>query len=476
MASGAPSRTATTALYYAPAMAEQQPRWIEYVPLDELTGAQRNPKGHDLRGIRQSMKRHGYIEPIVHDGRTDRIISGHGRLESLVEQRAAGSAPPEGIVVDDDGRWCAPVVHGWSSANDIEAEAALVGVNELTISGGWTDPQQLIAMLQDVHANAGLAGTGYTPTTLDKLLSDAERAGLPESTLTPRRRRPPRTDIDLLLTVGYRRPPYEGDPQVFHGAGAVGLCCVAIRFGWLYGTNSTHACCALADHWKMHRLAFLDNPYRLYDHDEHAAMVREFRPKYATTRDAMSEEQCAAAGIEYYPIEQIIEWAHELDEHADNVIVIPKYHEAVEQIPEQFVLGYSIPSSHGGTPLPTERFAGRRVHLLGGTPLTQYRYWQRLQDEVVSIDNNSVVRTSKMGVVYGPNGEAMKLPDFSVTHDVTNPLYIALVLSLGHIAYWYGKGWDEPTVVGEAELDAAHDDAVIEDRLPDDELLSEGVA
>jgi hypothetical protein len=452
-------------LYYAPAMAEQQPRWIEYLPIDELARAPRNPKGHDARGIRQSIDRHGYTEPIMLDDRTERLISGHGRLDDLTERHAAGKQPPEGIV-ERDGRWLAPVVRGWSSANDLEAEAALIGANQLTIAGGWTEPQQLIEMLQAQHASpeASLAGTGYTPTTLDKLLSDAERAALGDITTTPRRRRPPRTDIDLLLTVGYRRPEYVGDPAVFHGAGAVGLCCVAIRFGWSYGTNSTHACCALADHWKMHRLAFLDNPYRDYDHAEHAAMVAEFRPKYATTRDAMSPEQCAAAGIEHYPIEQIIEWAEELDEHAEHVIVIPKYHEAVEQIPEKFVLGYSIPSSHGGTPLPTERFAGRPVHLLGGTPLTQYRYWQRLQDEVVSIDNNSVVRTSKMGVVYGPNGEAMKLPDFGVTRDVTNPLYIALVLSLGHIAYWYGKGWAPDIVEGEAELDAEHDAGVPESR------------
>lgn len=63
-----------------------------------------------------------------------------------------------------------------------------------------------------------------------------------------------------------------------------------------------------------------------------------------------------------------------------------------------------------------------------------------------------------------------------MTRDVTNPLYIALVLSLGHIAYWYGKGWAPDIVEGEAELDAVHDAGVIEDRLPDPALLGEGLA
>lgn len=453
-------------MYYGAEMPSptRRARWLEYERLPDLTPAERNPKGHDLPGIGQSMRRLGYTEPVMVDERTGRLISGHGRLRRLTDDHAAGKRPPEGIEVDGDGTWLVPVTHGWRSANDVEANMAIVSANQLTIAGGWSDPAQLIEMLQEAQAGPGLAGTGYTPTTLDKLLSEMERSLLPETTEAPSRRRPPRTDVDLLLTVGYRRPEYVDDPAVFHGAGAVGMCCVAIRFGWGYGTNSTHACCALTDHWKMHRLVFLDNPYRDYDHRTHLAMVKEFRPKYATVVDAMTPEQCAAAGMEHTPIEQIIDWADELDEHAGSVMIIPKYHEAIDQIPERFMLGYSIPSSHGGTPLPTERFAGRRVHLLGGTPVTQFRYWQLLPDEVESIDNNSVVRTSKMGVVYGPNGEAMKLPDFGIADAITNPLYVALVISLGHIAYWYGKGWDKPTVDEEAVVQAIEDDSIPHDR------------
>src|SRR5690606_12599650 len=162
------------------------------------------------------------------------------------------------IEVDSEGRWTIPVVRGWRSENDIEANMALVGANALTMAGGWSDPAQLVELLQEAAAGPGLSGSGYNLTTLDKLLSDLERAELGDHTVTPNPRKPPRTTLDLMLTVGYHRQAYEGDPAVFHGKGAIGLCEVGIRSGWVYGTNSSMACCALADHWVMHRLHFLD--------------------------------------------------------------------------------------------------------------------------------------------------------------------------------------------------------------------------
>jgi ParB-like chromosome segregation protein Spo0J len=58
-------------------------RWIDYVPLDEIAEAHRNPKLHDRRGIRASVTRFGFVEPITIDERTGRLVAGHGRLEQL---------------------------------------------------------------------------------------------------------------------------------------------------------------------------------------------------------------------------------------------------------------------------------------------------------------------------------------------------------------------------------------------------------
>lgn len=117
------------------------PRWIDYLPLDELVPAARNPKGHDLDGIRASIERLGMVEvAAVMDERTGRIVGGHGRTEVLAVMAAgqdAGAEPPDGVTRGADGRWLVPVYRGWRSRSDADAEVALIGVNQLVTAGGW---------------------------------------------------------------------------------------------------------------------------------------------------------------------------------------------------------------------------------------------------------------------------------------------------------------------------------------------------
>lgn len=144
-------------------------RRLEYLPLADLRGAPRNPKRHALDDLAASIARHGYVEPVVLDERTGRLVSGHGRVEELRRQQAAGAAPPDGI--GDD--WTVPVVRGWSSRSDEEAEAFLVAANRLTETGGW-DVEVLARTLADVaRTAAGLAGTGFTDAQLAELIAAA---------------------------------------------------------------------------------------------------------------------------------------------------------------------------------------------------------------------------------------------------------------------------------------------------------------
>lgn len=407
-------------------------RTIEYMKLADIERAVVNAKGHDAKGIKSSVKRFGVIEVITMDERTLRLVSGHGRLDELQRAEAKKEKVPDGIEVDADGEWTAPVVRGWRSKNDDEAIAAGIAINQLTIAGGWniTDLSAQLAELQ--QRPSGLSGTGFNRADLDAMLARIEADGMTKDAAKGHFRERRLPSVDLIFTAGYRS---EGK---IVGPGAIGNCCLAVRAGWTYGTNSKYAACRLAEHWKMHHPMFVDNEYHDYDHARHVEVVSHWHPKYATVKDVMTEEQCIAAGIDFAPFEQIIEWADELREHADNVILIPKYPEAIEQIPEHFMLGYSIPTSHGGTPIPTERFKGRKVHLLGGTPLTQLNYWHKLADDVVSIDNNSLILTSRMGMVYDEHGDHHKLSTMVSNLSITNAYYCALVISLGNVASWYG--------------------------------------
>lgn len=179
---------------------------------------------------------------------------------------------------------------------------------------------------------------------------------------------------------------------------------------------------------------FVDNDYFNYDHAVHLDVVKQIRPKYATVRDIMTHQQCVEAGIPYYSLSQILEWAEELQLYAENVILIPKY-DCFDKIPDRYMLGYSVPSSHGGTPLPIDAFRGRRIHLLGGSWKRQLSYLQAAGEDVVSLDNNHVHKIASYGRVATLDGDEVDLKTIlPPTIRVNNPLYVALALSFGAMA------------------------------------------
>lgn len=157
---------------------EPAQRRIEYRLLDDLQANPANPKDHAVDVIDASMDRFGYIDGAVIDERTGYIVSGHGRAKTLRAKRDRGDAPPEGVRVDEQGRWLVPVQVGWASRNDAEAKAALIGLNRTTELGGWVD-ESLLSILDDLSQEGagGLDGIGYTEAdraTLAALLEDAD--------------------------------------------------------------------------------------------------------------------------------------------------------------------------------------------------------------------------------------------------------------------------------------------------------------
>lgn len=150
---------------------------IVNVPLDQLVAAPRNPKRHDLTNIRRSISRFGYATPALRDERTGRLVAGHGRTEALAAMYADGEAAPAGIQVTDDGStWLVPVVQGWASRSDAEAEAYLLADNRLTELGDWDDPA-LAAMLAELAASDAslVEDAGWDLGELDDLEAAADQ-------------------------------------------------------------------------------------------------------------------------------------------------------------------------------------------------------------------------------------------------------------------------------------------------------------
>jgi hypothetical protein len=151
-------------------------RFVDYVELGEIQLAPRNPKGHDVDGIAGSISHHGLGEIPMRDERTGRLVAGHGRIEAIERAYEQQEPPPEGVRVDDRGRWLVPVLAGWGSKSDADAEAYLIGSNRWTIAGGWNNADLLTA-LTDLKSARLLEVAGYT----DDALADLADALKPRS-------------------------------------------------------------------------------------------------------------------------------------------------------------------------------------------------------------------------------------------------------------------------------------------------------
>lgn len=182
-------------------MAVAGPRKLVYTALDEIAPAERNAKGHAENVIRGSISRFGYIEPIVMDERTQRIVGGHGRRNDLLARRDAGEAPPDGVVVRS-GVWFAPVVRGWASENDAEAAAAAITLNRSGELGGWL-ADDLAPMLAEIaRTDLGFDGVGFTDADLTDLLRTIELRDAPSDDETAALNLPPAVPADPMTRRG----------------------------------------------------------------------------------------------------------------------------------------------------------------------------------------------------------------------------------------------------------------------------------
>src|SRR3989304_3685109 len=100
---------------------------------------------------------------------------------------------------------------------------------------------------------------------------------------------------------------------IYTFSGSNGSCCIAYHTGLLYGVRSTDKPCL------MHPVSFVDNNYKKYDHKKHLDCVKKYRPKYATVRDIMTPKQCYDLNIKYFSFKQILNFANEIQEYAQNV-------------------------------------------------------------------------------------------------------------------------------------------------------------
>lgn len=148
---------------------------IEYMPVAELVKWDRNPKKHSLDGIERSIRERGYIDPIIIDERSGKMVSGHGRARCLLKMQEENQLVPDRVKVDSTGAWLVPVLRGVSFATDSEAEAYIIAANRLVEAGGW-DNALLAELLSDLREAGHLDSTGYSESEADALLAELQKS------------------------------------------------------------------------------------------------------------------------------------------------------------------------------------------------------------------------------------------------------------------------------------------------------------
>jgi hypothetical protein len=405
------------------------PAGRSYQLISRLTLLPGNPRvvsDANFKNLCESLKRDPRFllrrPPLVADGPRHRagaiVYGGNQRVRAIAELFRQGWKPPADLAERGWGEGMAPV-----DVDDIAPQLARErALQDNNTWGAWDEPL-LAAMVRDLGtAGSDLGMLGFSTAELEALLgntgSDGQEAETERRSIAGRRPQKRVAPLDLIFTFADLSHP------VSH---------VAVGGGFLLGFRSTDLSKrgGTQSDWAG-PVNFVDNDFLHYDHAEHLAAVRQLRPKYCTVRDIMTRQQCAAAGTEYFTLQRILGFAEELQRYAEHVIVIPKY-DCIDKIPPQYVLGYSVPSSYGGTPVPIARFKGRRIHLLGGPWNDQLGYLAAAGDDVVSLDTNVATKAALWGSVYKADGSNVKLEQ-ELGLRVNNAFSVGVAISLGSIA------------------------------------------
>lgn len=175
---------------------------------------------------------------------------------------------------------------------------------------------------------------------------------------------------------------------------------LAVAAGWKYGSKLPET--VYQPVW------FADQDWKRPNRAKYIAALAEHRPDVATVLDWEHDDQ----------LSEVLAWAEDAAPFVSRLVVIPKVPGRVGEVPNVIarrpvILGYSVPTSFGGTPCGLWEFGRRPVHLLGGSPQRQMELAGYLN--VVSADGNMTAQQARKGRFWsarqGPKGHWWQLAD-----------------------------------------------------------------
>lgn len=130
----------------------------ELIPADYNPRKDLKPDDAEYKKLKRSLEQFGYVEPVIWNKTTGRVVGGHQRLKVLIDM---GIKEVECVVVELD---------------EAKEKALNIALNK--ISGEW-DKDKLMLVIEDLQGeDFDVSLTGFDAVDLDTLFKDSERDGV----------------------------------------------------------------------------------------------------------------------------------------------------------------------------------------------------------------------------------------------------------------------------------------------------------
>jgi len=160
---------------------------VVLLPADYNPRKDLKPGDPEYDKLKRSIEQFGYVEPVIWNKVTGRVVGGHQRLKVLIDM---GITEVECVVVEMDA----------------EKEKALnIALNK--ISGEW-DKEKLALLIADLQgADFDVSLTGFDPAELDALFKDSIKDGIHDDDfdVETELKKPPITKFGDIWTLGRHR-------------------------------------------------------------------------------------------------------------------------------------------------------------------------------------------------------------------------------------------------------------------------------